>query len=145
MEVVDDYKINLRRSCELFRTMYGETGPPQKDRIWLHDLYSRLLWGGFAEIPLFRDAILSVKKMGSEAFLKLLKRAIESTGDIEGLEEMMKEAVKLITTLQAEKDKDKPATPSTRNAPGGLVSEFDITNDSMRTTVKSGRVRLGEL
>lgn len=141
MQTCLQYGTDIWKGLSIFQLLLNSINSSQKKDIQRYDLYSRILFGDFTESPLFRDVILSVKKLNSEGLQNLMTRFLSEISDVPELESIIAETLFKMKSLTNEKE-----TSNSRNKTSNtsLISEFDITNDSMRTTVMSGRVRLDE-
>ena len=144
-----EYANDISKSLSLFQLLLNSTNSAQKKEVQRYDLYSRILFGDFIESPLFREVLLFVKKMPSESLQKFMAQYLSDINNIPELDNKVATILPRMQQLSAEKEKSQGSTRTrgadkTNNTSTGLISEFDITNDSVRTTVLSGRVRLDE-
>jgi len=149
------YAEDISKALNLFQLLLDATNLAQKKEVQRYDVYSRILFGDFIESPLFREVILSVRKLNSESIQNIMIRYLSDIGGVPELENKIADILFQMRSLAHDKEEsqanNRTRGSSSKNAEvgsssgTGLISEFDITNDSMRTTVLSGRVRLDEL
>jgi len=100
-----------------------------------YELYAKALSGELQTSPSVREFLMSLKRMNSTTLLNLLEKVMQEvqTPDItEPLRPLQGKIKKLVEEAEASGGKKN------------LVSEFDITNNTLRGTAVSKKVRLGE-
>ncbi|CUS10166.1 unnamed protein product [Tuber aestivum] len=100
-----------------------------------YELYAKALSGELQTGPSIREFLMSLKRMSSTALLNLLENVMQEV-PIPAITEPLKPLQEKIKKLVEE-----------AAASGGkktLISEFDITNNTLRGTAVSKKVRLGE-
>ncbi|KAG0133228.1 origin recognition complex subunit 3 N-terminus-domain-containing protein [Tuber indicum] len=100
-----------------------------------YELYSKALSGELQTSPSVREFLMSLKRMNSTSLLNLLEKVmqeIQTPAVTEPLRPLQEKIKKLVEEAEASGGKKN------------LISEFDITNNTLRGTAVSKKVRLGE-
>ncbi|PWW78804.1 hypothetical protein C7212DRAFT_273164 [Tuber magnatum] len=116
--------LEIGRSCTLIQ-----------NKIPRYELYAKALSGELQNSPAIREFLMSLKRMNSTTLLNLLENVmqeVQTPAITESLRPLQEKIKKLVEEAEASGGK--------RN----LISEFDITNNTLRGTAVSKKVRLGE-
>ncbi|CAZ84501.1 unnamed protein product [Tuber melanosporum] len=116
--------LEIGRSCTLI-----QNNAPR------YELYSKALSGELQTSPSVREFLMSLKRMNSTTLLNLLEKVmqeIQTPAITEPLRPLQEKIKKLVEEAEASGGKKN------------LISEFDITNNTLRGTAVSKKVRLGE-
>ncbi|KAG0636478.1 origin recognition complex subunit 3 N-terminus-domain-containing protein [Tuber brumale] len=116
--------LEIGRSCTLI-----QNNAPR------YELYAKALSGELQTSPSVREFLMSLKRMNSTALLNLLEKVmqeVQTPAITESLRPLQEKIKKLVQEAEASGGKKN------------LISEFDITNNTLRGTAVSKKVRLGE-
>ncbi|PUU81155.1 origin recognition complex subunit 3 N-terminus-domain-containing protein [Tuber borchii] len=100
-----------------------------------YELYAKALSGELQTSPSVRDFLMSLKRMNSTTLLNLLEKVmqeVQAPAITEPLRPLQEKIKKLVEEAEASGGKKN------------LISEFDTTNNTLRGTAVSKKVRLGE-